>query len=248
MNSLDLQSELPLTTKMDHRPARAELFWRRAAAKCARVDKPMLSLPKGRFDTTHQHNTFQNSMVTPEALSLDLQHYEQHLFQVGLHCFTDEAGKVSTPKESCKRRLRESRIQIRFEECPNEIKKLMNSLWACIRKLRKIRIKKQLDSLKKVWSRDFFTPASVEINGQVSYNREEWLGAALEIGKCRFTDTGNDIVVQLERLEQLYSHSQAQSLDGIKQPALKGLGHFASKSGTKSRLGSRRGWEYDRHL
>ena len=154
-------------------------------------------------------------MVQHTTLSLGLDRYEIFAAHAACDFYTADAELHGrTPKQRLQLHVRQLRRELQSEDFVERRRNLQRQIWACLRKLRKMRAEQRIDSMQKSTRADVWEPQFFEIHGHISYDRDRWLEAAVQFGENRFGDESNSPEVQAERLELLQAGAKADRLDG----------------------------------
>ena len=221
VNHMDLRSEMALTTKMDHRPIWAELTWTELKSGHNTSCSPAKVMPKRAFKDSSIRESFQRWAVQEDTMCLKFEAYEEELFKIGLAFYDQDRGDANVDAEQlCRKRLRACRLQARLEDDDLRRHMLTKAMWACIKQIKRSNSLQRLGKLQKTWQQEQRTLTRLRINGEYSYDREEWVQGALEFGRRRFGDAGNPLDRQHQRLDEMSRVVQNETLDGVARPKI----------------------------
>ena len=172
-------------------------------------------------------------MCHPNFLQLQLDTFERELFEVS-KTFYQLDGESGDALASSRSKVRELRKTLRFSLDPEARRAVMSRIWILLRKLKKAAATKQIQALKKYSGAELTVPTSFKIEGNWSYNREEWLRRARMFGSQRFYDPGNCKDRQIQRLRELDQICLNLQLDGGQSPRLEFWDVIQARSQLKS--------------
>ena len=164
-----------------------ERCWENPAGKESQLP-PARGLPKHPLQNKEMTLKFPQYCCSTGVMRQSLETLESCLREVAA-TFYDLDIDTDNPLKRLPGQIRDLRQQARFETDGPTRKSYFKQLWSTMRLLSRQVSIQRLQSMKKLGSKDLDTLSALKINGQWSYDRQEWLRSAHLFGQQRFADS-----------------------------------------------------------